>query len=133
MNAENYGLYFIRGYLKNKNLALLSVSFAPFAVKFYLVIQTAKDAKDVRKARQVIFQIASNKIKSVLIGKNPSNPRLIFLPRNFDRFDNVRNHRVGRRAVQFGFGAKGKAMSQNGKRNVAHVVRRRKIAPANRR
>lgn len=27
------------------------------------------------------------------------------LSRNFDRFDNIGNHRVGRRAAQFGFGA----------------------------
>lgn len=53
--------------------------------------------------------------------------------RNFDGFDDVADNCVARRAVQFGFGAQRETMTQNRQRHVAHVVRRRKIATANRR
>ena len=54
-----------------------------------------------------------------------------FLSGDFNGFYNTGNHRVGCRAVEFGFGAEREAMPQNRQSNIAHVVRRRKITPAN--
>ncbi len=53
------------------------------------------------------------------------------LSRNFNSLENVGNDSIGRCAVEFGFGSQRKAMTQNGRRNVAHVVGRWEIAPAN--
>ena len=51
---------------------------------------------------------------------------------NLGRFQNVCDHRVRRDAVQFSLGAQRQPMSQNGQRNITHVVRSDKLPPANR-
>ena len=52
------------------------------------------------------------------------------LSRHFDCIQNSRDECVGSRAVKFGFGAQGKAVAHDGKRGVAHIVRRSVVAPA---